>query len=278
MKKRFLVLTIVLLILIAGFVAVHAANGIPVKEDDPILQQLKRVGAADAEYCGVFEDEVTPGTYYKLYQSKDTGFEYRLEPDADYIQNVWYIDQDQASQGEPVTEEAREKNASDFFNSYMADYRVGEYQIENAYDHVAFHTFHFIEVLDGMETGTRGTVICENNGRVSAATFIKGEILPSAGAVAPLSAQAFPETVTQEPAAQTALEAARQDAEEQYAAVVAVPDTAKGQLKASGADRFWAFDFRVAVREEGGLEKDVGYRIWIDAATGELYQLYRTMN
>lgn len=271
MKKRFLVLTIVLLVLIAGFVAVRAANGIPVKEDDPILQQLKRVGAADAEYCGVFEDEVTPGTYYKLYQSKDTGFEYRLEPDADYIQNAWYIDQDQASQGEPVTEEAREKNASDFFNSYMADYRVGEYQIENAYDHVAFHTYHFIEVLDGMETGTRGTVICENNG-------LEGEILPSAGAVAPLSAQAFPETVTQETAAQTALEAARQDAEEQYAAVVAVPDAVEGQLKASGNDRFWAFDFRVAVREEGGLDKDVGYRIWIDAATGELYQLYRTMN
>lgn len=276
MKKRILITTILLVIIIAGFVAVHAATGTPVQDDDPIMQQLQRLGAADAVYCGIFEDPVSPGTYYKLYQSKDTGFEYRLSPDAGYIQNVWRMDPD--SQGDSVSEETRQKNASDFFQLYMSDYQVGEFKIENAYDNGAFHTYYFIELLDGMETGTVGTVFCAPNGEVTSAVFVKGEILPTAGDAAPLSAQSFPETVSQEAAAQTALEAARQDAGKRHATVVSVPDTAEGQLKASGADRLWMFEFPVEVQDEGGAARPVGYRIWIDASTGEVYQLYRSMN
>lgn len=280
-KKVFLWIVAGIIACIGGLLAVHAVTNAPVSPSDPNLEMLRRIGASDAVYCGEYEDPVTPANRYKLYQSQATGFEYRFSTEEDgYLKEVRRTDQSsiESPRDTPVAEEVIRQNALDFFNLCASDYQIGTYQISDFHDHVAMVSCDFVELVDGMETGTVGTVFCAPNGEVTSAVFVKGEILPTAGDAAPLSAQSFPETVSPEAAAQTALEAARQDAGERHATVVSVPDTVEGQLKASGANRLWMFDFPVEVQDEGGPARPVGYRIWIDASTGELYQLYRSMN
>lgn len=273
-KKGVTILSVLVLagLICAGLLLSGSSPSAPAEgTNERVEAHLASMGINDAVFEGTEENPYIPGLRYWLYSSEAAGADLYFSPDSGALVKVCYNEEETkpgtvgVQSVTTVTDAQREAKVLDHVAKCLGGSLLGELVVTKRSYNNLYYDYEVREFYSGQQTGTVVTLHVRGNGEIISCLLTYSEIYGKEnGSVVLLDTRLVME---EQDARAVALEAIEALVSENQGTLLT--DTVLVAYEACGAQRSYVVTVDVQFLQDG----TAGYRAYVDACTGEVWNL-----